>query len=189
MFNFSNQLENLKSSIVGLVLLLASAIIGLIWISIGIFSLAVKLLGDLWGPLALGGLFLLPIVIYLGVKALPQNKEKRRQSLIDEAFSKSTVGSISNLIDSLSGTSPILATVAAIVAGFMATRFPQYLPMFSQIVSALGEEFKMHKVRRAESKVRKARAEYERSASPTPPDVEPVVKRRRKKNDDPYADM
>ena len=189
MFNFSSQLENLKSSIIGLVLLLASAIIGLIWVSIGLYSLAVKLLGDLWGPLALGGIFLLPIVVYLIVKALPHNKEKRRQSLIDEAFSKSTVGSISNLIDNLSGVSPVLATVAAIVAGFMATRFPQYLPMFSQIVSSLGEEFKLHKVRRAESKVRKARAEYERAATPTPPDVEPVVKRRRKKNDDPYADM
>jgi hypothetical protein len=189
MFNFSSQLENLKSSIIGLVLLLASAIIGLIWVSIGIYSLAVKLLGDLWGPLALGGIFLLPIVIYLIIKALPHNKEKRRQSLIDEAFSRSTVGSISNLIDNLSGVSPVLATVAAIVAGFMATRFPQYLPMFSQIVSSLGEEFKLHKVRRAESKVRKARAEYERTANPTPPDVEPVVRRRRKKNDDPYADM
>ena len=106
MFNFSNQLESLKSSIIGLVLLLASAIIGLIWVSIGLYSLAVKLLGDLWGPLALGGIFLLPIVIYLIIKALPHNREKRRQSLIDEAFSKSTVGSISNLIDSLSATSP-----------------------------------------------------------------------------------
>ena len=189
MFNFSSQIENLKSSIISLVLLLASAIIGLIWVSIGLYSLAVKLLGELWGPLALGGLFLLPIIIYLIIKAMPHNKEKRRQSLIDEAFSKSTVGSISNLIDNLSGVSPVLATVAAIVAGFMATRFPQYLPMFSQIVSSLGEEFKLHKVRRAESKVRKARAEYECSANPSPPDVEPVVKRRRKKNDDPYADM
>ena len=189
MFNFSSQIENLKSSIISLVLLLASAIIGLIWVSIGLYSLAVKLLGELWGPLALGGLFLLPIIIYLIIKAMPHNKEKRRQSLIDEAFSKSTVGSISNLIDNLSGVSPVLATMAAIVAGFMATRFPQYLPMFSQIVSSLGEEFKLHKVRRAESKVRKARAEYERSANPSPPDVEPVVKRRRKKNDDPYADM
>jgi len=189
MFNFSNQLENLKSSLIGLVLLLASAIIGLIWVSIGLYSLAVKLLGELWGPLGLGAVFLLPIIIYIGVKALPHNKEKKRQLLIDEAFNRSTVGSISNLIDNLSGVSPVLATVAAIVAGFMATRFPQYLPMFSQIVSSLGEEFKLHKVRRAESKVRKARAEYEKSANPTPPDVEPVVKRRRKKNDDPYADM
>ena len=189
MFNFSNQLENLKSSLIGLILLLASAIIGLIWVSIGLYSLAVKLLGDLWGPLALGGIFLLPIIIYLVIKSLPHNKEKKRQSLIDEAFSRSTVGSISNLIDNLSGVSPVLATVAAIVAGFMATRFPQYLPMFSQIVSSLGEEFKLHKVRRAESKVRKAKAEYGRAANPTPPDVEPVVKRRRKKNDDPYADM
>lgn len=189
MFNFSHQIDNFKSSLIGLVLLLASAIIGLIWVSIGIYSLAVKLVGDLWGPLALGGIFLLPIVIYLVIKSLPHNKEKKRQSLIDEAFSRSTVGSISNLIDNLSGVSPILATVAAIVAGFMASRFPQYLPMFSQIVSSLGEEFQLHKVRRAESKVRKAKAEYERASTPNPPDVEPVVKRRRKKNDDPYADM
>jgi hypothetical protein len=189
MFNFSSQIENLKSALIGLALLLATAIIGLIWVSIGLYSLAVKLLGDLWGPLALGAIFLLPILIYFGVKALPHNRERRRQSLTDEAFAKSTVGSISNLIDSLSATSPVLATVAAIVAGFMATRFPQYLPMFSQIVSSLAEEFKLHKVRRAESKVRKARREYERNVNPTPPDVVPVVKRRRKKNDDPYADM
>jgi len=189
MFNFSHQIETFKSALIGLVLMLAAAIIGLIWISIAIYGLAVKLLGDLWGPLALGFAFLLPIIVYLIIKALPHNQQKKRQSLIDEAFAKSTVGSISNLIDNLSGVSPVLATVAAIVAGFMATRFPQYLPMFSQIVSSLGEEFKLHKVRRAEAKVRKARAEYERASAPPPPDVVPASKRRRKKTDDPYADM
>ncbi|MGA9658409.1 MAG: hypothetical protein WBQ60_04830 [Asticcacaulis sp.] len=187
MFNFSHQIDNFKSSLMGLVLILASAIIGLIWISIGLYSLAVILLGALWGPIVLGFVFLVPIGIFYLIKALPSSKAKQRQSAYDEAFAQSSVGSISRMIESLSGTSPVLATVAAIVAGFMATRFPQFLPMFSQIISAASEEFQLHKVKRAESKVRKAREEYQRSANPTPPDVEPVAKRGRRKNTDPYG--
>ena len=189
MFNFSHQFENFKSSLIGLVLILASAMLGLIWISIGIHKIAIQLLGELWGPLALGGIFLLPVIIYFGIRALPQNQKKRRQSMIDEAFANSSVGSISRIIDTLSPVSPVLATVAAIVAGFVATRFPQLLPTFSQIVQALGEELQLRKVNKAEAKVRKARAEYERTATPPPPDVVPVAKRRRKKDADPYAEM
>ena len=186
MFNFTHQLENFKASLIGLVLVLASAIIGLIWISIGLYTLAVVMLGSLWGPVALGGLFLLPIFIYAIVKSLPSSQQKRKQSAFDAAFANTSVGSISRIIESLSGISPILATVAAVVAGFMVTRFPQFLPMFSQIVTALAEELQLRNVRKAENKARKARDEYDNSMPPPPPDVEPVAKRRRKKAEELY---
>ncbi|MDI7773982.1 hypothetical protein [Asticcacaulis sp. EMRT-3] len=184
MFNFSSQIDAMKTFIIGITLILASTILGFIWISIGLFALVVHTIGPIWGPIALGGLFLLPILIYFGLRLLPQNRRKRKQSAIDEAFNNSTVGSISRLIDTLSATSPVLATVAAIAAGFVATRFPQFLPMFSQIVLAFGEELQLHKVRRTEKKARQAKADYERTVNnPSPPDVEPVNKRRRKTPD------
>ena len=108
-------------------------------------------------------------------------------SAMEEAFANSTVGSMSRMIDSLSTTSPILAAVAAVVAGFMATRFPQFLPLVAQVVVAVNEELQGRKVRKAEKKAKDAREEYERTVNnPVPPDVEPINKRRRRKEPEMY---
>jgi hypothetical protein len=48
--------------------------------------------------------------------------------------------SISRIIESLSGKSPFLAAAAAIIAGFLATRFPALLTIFAQIVQAYAED-------------------------------------------------
>lgn len=187
MFNFSNQIDALKSFIIGLTLILACTILGIIWISIGLYQIAAHTLGPIYGPLVLGVFFLLPIAAYLIHQTLPHNKKKRRQSAMEEAFANSTVGSISRLIDSLSATSPVLATVAAVLSGFIATRFPQFLPLLAQIVVAVNEEIQQRKVRKAEKTAQKARDDYERSANPPPPpDVEPVNKRRRRKQPEMY---
>ena len=187
MFNFSNQIDALKSFIIGLTLILACAILGIIWISIGLYQLVARTIGPMWGPIVLGGLFLLPILIYFINRALPANKEKRRKSAMEEAFANSTIGSMSRMIDSLSATSPLLAAVAAVISGFMATRFPQFLPLIAQIVVAVNEELQGRKARKAEKKAKDARADYERAVNtPTPPDVEPINKRRRRKPPEMY---
>ena len=180
---FSKEINSIKASLIGLVLILATAIIGLGWIGFGLYSLFVLYLGLIWGPIALGGLFLLPILIFFGVKALPHNSAKRRQQAYNEAFANSTVGAISRMVDSMSGHSPVAATVVAILGGFLASRFPQFLPMLAEVVGALGDELARRRERKAEKNEKAAREHTarERAAdAPPPPDIEPIVKRRKR---------
>ncbi len=71
----------------------------------------------------------------------------------------------------------------AAVAGFVATRFPQFMSMFAELVTALGDELSRRKTQKSEDRAR-ATAEMERRGAPQPPpDVEPVAKRRKAKAD------
>ncbi len=179
---FSKEINSIKSSLIGLVLILATAIMGLGWIGFGLYSLFVLYLGAVLGPIALGGLFLLPIIIFFVAKALPHNVQKRKQQAYNEAFANSTVGAISRMVDAMSGHSPVAATVVAVLGGFLASRFPQFLPMLAEVVGALGEELSRRRERKAEKmekSARETREAYERAAPP-PPDVEPIVKRRKR---------
>jgi len=179
---FSKEINSIKSSLIGLVLILATAIIGLGWIGFGLYSLFVLYLGTVLGPIALGGLFLLPIIIFFVVKALPHNAAKRKQQAYNEAFANSSVGAISRMVDSMSGHSPVAASIVAILGGLLASRFPQFLPVLAEIVAALSDELarrKEKKAEKAEKTERETRRTYERAAPP-PPDVEPIVKRRKR---------
>ncbi len=178
---FSHQLNSIKDSVVTLVLILATAIIGLGWIGFGLYSLFVHYLGLIWGPIALGGLFMLPLIGFLLSKLMPHNTKKRKQQAYNEAFANSSVGAISRMVDAMAGVSPIAASVIAIVGGFLASRFPQFLPMLAEIVVSVGDELGRRKVQRAERAERTARDDYERAANaPPPPDVEPINKRRKR---------
>lgn len=178
---FSHQINSIKDSVITLVLILATAIIGLGWIGYGLFTLFVHYLGAIWGPIVLGGLFLLPLIIFLLAKLMPHNTKKRKQQAYNEAFANSSVGAISRMVDAMAGVSPIAASVVAIVGGFLASRFPQFLPMLAEIVVSVGDELARRKLDRAEKTERSARADYERAANaPPPPDVEPIVKRRKR---------
>lgn len=187
MFNFSHQIDSLKATIIGLTLILATAIIGLIWLSIGLYAFAVDLVGHLWGPIVLGALCFLPLLIYIAVRLLnPKDKRSKQQRMYDAAFANTSVGSISRMIETMSAHSPFVAAIVAVVGGFVASRFPQFLQIFSELVTAYGDELARHKVRKAEDNVRKAREEEHRGSTPPPPDVEPVSKRRGKAKADVY---
>lgn len=187
MFNVTHRIESLKSSLIGIVLVLACAILGLIWISIGIYSFLVSKLGLTWGPIVLGGLLFLPLAGY-GIAKLVTNTDKRsrQQKMFDAAFANSSVGSISRMIETMSAHSPFAAALVAVVGGFLASRFPQFLSMFAELVGALGEELSRRKVQKAEDKLRKAEEEERRGATPPPPDVEAPVKRRGRAKADTY---
>jgi hypothetical protein len=188
MFNFSHQIDSIKSSLIGFVLVLATAIMGLVWISIGIYAFAVKFFGPEWGPVALGVLSLVPLAIYIGVKAMKkQDKRSKQQRAYDAAFAASPVGSLSQMIETMSQHSPLLAAVVAVLGGFLASRFPQFLSMFAELVNAYSQELTRHKARKAEERTRRAYDDERRGgANPPPPDVEPVSRRRGKKQ---TADM
>lgn len=181
MFNFSHRIAEIKASVIWLVLILASTILGLIWVSVGLYSFLSKLWGPLWGPLALGGAFLLPIAIWGVIKALQPRGKSKQQLAYEAAFANSSVGAISRMIESLSGHSPFLATAVAVIGGFLATRFPQFLAVFSELVTAYGDELARRGKRRANEKAQAAADMETRGQPQPPPDVEPIVKRRGKK--------
>lgn len=187
MFNFGHKFDEIKSSVIGFVLMLACAIIGLIWISISLNMVLISYLGPQWGPAVLGLLFLLPVVIYGVVRLLaPKDKRTRQQKMFDAAFANTSVGSISRMIEAMSPHSPLLAAAVATVGGFVATRFPQFLSMFAELISALGDELSRHKARKADDATRRAAAYEDSGVAPPPPDVEPAPRRRGKAKVDSY---
>lgn len=181
MFNITQHIEALKQSMIGYILMLAAAIIGLIWISVGVYSWATQLLGPTWGPIAIGGVFILPVLIYVVVKALmPHDKRSKQQRMFDEAFASSPIGALSKMIETMSPHSPFLAAITAVAGGFVATRFPQFLQIMAELVGALGEELTRWNSRKAEKETKKATDYERRGTPPPPPDVEPVARRRKK---------
>lgn len=160
MFNFSRQLKELRSSIIGLVLLVATAIIGLIWLSIGLYSALSAWIGPIWAPLALGVLCFVPLGIFAIIRifaAREEDEERAVQAAYNSAYADSSVASISRIVESLSGRSPFLATAAAIIAGILATRFPALLSIFTQIVQAYADDAQ----RRANEKAAREAAEQD----------------------------
>lgn len=185
MFDLHNRIDSIRASVIGLVLMIACTILGFIWISVGLYAFLTLKLGPVWGPVALGAALFVPILVWSLAQALmPKDKRSKAQKAYDAAFAASSVGSISRMIESMSSHSPFLATAVAVAGGFLATRFPQFLAMFTELVTAWGDELVRHKARKAQAEDERA-AEYERRGAPQPPpDVEP--RRRGKKAADIY---
>jgi len=139
MFNFSDHLQELRSTLVGLVLILAATIIGFVWLSVGIYFWLSSMLGNIWGPLVLGLIYFIPIIAFALSKAFAKPEttkaqQPREQDLNLQAFSKT--------FENLSNRSPIVVIAAAAVAGFLATRFPSLLTLFNQLMAASSEAVK-----------------------------------------------
>lgn len=144
MFNLSEQLSDLRDSLITLALVVAAAVIGLGWASIGLFNALKLWLGPVWGPVALGAGMIVPLIIYVIVKHLTKQEKRRQQAFMNQraqaAYAQSSVVHISRIIDALKGQSPIIASVAAVVAGILATRFPSLLSIISEAITAWAED-------------------------------------------------
>lgn len=141
MFNFNDHLQELRSTIIGLVLLSAATIIGFVWVSIGIYHWLSTCLGSVWGPIVLGLIYFVPIVIFAFIKAFirpPVPVAPPQHEYADMA-----AFNVTKVFESLSGRSPFLVASAAIIAGFLATRFPALLSVFMQILAVYAEDVKM----------------------------------------------
>jgi hypothetical protein len=141
MFNFNDHLQELRANIVSLVLLLSATIIGFVWISIGIYHWLSACLGAVWGPIVLGLIYFIPIIIFAFIKAFARTPVSQNQNRSDQE--DATMINISKVFESLSGRSPLLATSAVVIAGVLATRFPSLLSVFTQILAAYAEDVKM----------------------------------------------
>lgn len=141
MFNFNDRLQELRSTIMGIVLLSAATIIGFVWISIGVYHWLSLCLGSVWGPIVLGLIYFLPIVIFAFIKAFvrqPAPVAPPRNEPADLAALNAT-----KVFENLSGRSPFVVASAAILAGFLAARFPALLSVFMQILAVYAEDVKM----------------------------------------------
>jgi hypothetical protein len=146
MFNFSEALSELRDSMISVVLLVAAAIIGLAWMSIGLFNALSLWLGPIWGPIMLGAAMTLPLLVYVIFRLSRAKSQKQNLSFLKQqthsAYEQSSVLHISRIIEGLSTTSPLMATLGAIGAGFLATRFPALLQVVSEVITAWADDVK-----------------------------------------------
>ncbi|HOY24182.1 MAG TPA: hypothetical protein PK002_13600, partial [Cellvibrio sp.] len=85
MFNFNDHLQELRANIVSLVLLLSATVIGFVWISIGIYHWLSACLGAVWGPIVLGLIYFIPIIIFAFIKAFARTPVSQNQNRSDQA--------------------------------------------------------------------------------------------------------
>ncbi len=157
MFNFNDHLQELRANILSLVLLISVTLIGFVWISIGIYHWLSAWLGMVWGPIVLGLIYFIPIIIVAFIKAFVNPVPPQNPRLSEHA--DLTLLNMSKVFESLSGRSPFVVASAAIVAGFLATRFPALLTAFSQIVTAYAEDLKTRAARESQSQTSGQHAE------------------------------
>ncbi len=144
MLNLSDHLQELRASIIGLVMLLATTIIGVVWISVGAYHGLVSYLGDTWAPVILGLVCCVPIIVFAFVKAFSRNASPARQDVVSRDVVPATIAKV---MESFSGHSPFLVTSIAIIAGVLAARFPSMLTIFMQVLSAYAEEIKARELK------------------------------------------
>jgi len=153
MFNIDNHLKELRSSIVGIGLVIVTAALGLIWISIGLYAFLSARLGPVWGPILLGVFFLLPLLgaavarLFTAKPALVQPQMMTGQT--DDA-----ILGIAKLTESLAGQSPFVATSVAVIAGVIAARFPSLLTLFVQLANAWVADMKLRAAQAAEQNIK-----------------------------------
>ncbi len=162
MFNVNDHMQKLRANIVSLVLLLSATIIGFVWISIGIYHWLSACLGAVWGPIVLGLMYFIPIIIFAFIKAFARTPVPQNQNRSDQV--DATVLNMSKVFESLSGRSPFLVASAAIIAGFLATRFPALLTVFTQILAAYAEDLK---TRAAKESYKQEFAHADQQTTPT----------------------
>jgi hypothetical protein len=140
MFTIGDHVQALRSVIMGVVLLLATTIIGLVWLSVGLYNCLSSCLGSTWGPIILSFIFFVPLFIVTLVKALTSGAQEAPQRARVNSYADTAAVDIAKIIGSLSGQSPLVVTSAAMIAGFLASRFPALLVVFVQIVAAYAED-------------------------------------------------
>ena len=142
MFNIKENLQELRSSIIGVVLLLATIIMALVWIGVGVYICLTGFVGAAWAAILIGVMFMLPVIIVALIKLFNPKELSAQQQAGYHSHADDAVLHVSKVIESLSGQSTLMVTLVAVIAGFLAARFPSMLSVFTQIVSAYADDVK-----------------------------------------------
>jgi len=130
-------LDSVKSAAMRLILVGGTSLIGLVWFSIGCYGYLSRFIGPDLAGLILGALFLIPMGVALISGLSNQSQTPRMQGLSGQAQGPDH---LMNIIESLKGRSPLLIASISIVTGLIATRFPQFLAVFSQALKLMIDE-------------------------------------------------
>lgn len=145
MFNINNQLRELRASLMGIGFVLVMAIIGMVWISVGVCAWLSSRLGVVWGPIVLGLVFFLPIIVFALVRTFGGGQPVQPS----HPYADDPAVAIARLAESMPGASPFWVAVIAIVGGVLAARFPGLLGLILQLLTAYSEDMKSRAAARA----------------------------------------
>jgi fructose-specific phosphotransferase system IIC component len=129
------QIRDAQIAGAGFLLILASAVLGMVWLSIALARmLGAAELDPALAALCIAALCLAPLGVFYLVRALRSTSEpaERHQALAaqPEGFAE-----ISRFAEDMAGKSPLTAVAVAMLAGLLAARFPSALSLLAQIVT------------------------------------------------------
>ena len=139
MFDLDHRLKDLRASIVGSVFVGATAVMGMVWISLGLYSYLSRELGPVWGPLVLGLICFVPLIWFALAKTfarpapIPPTQGPLEANLVARLLEH-------KMVENAGGTSPLIIALVAVAAGFIASRFPGALATLSQVLAAYSQE-------------------------------------------------
>ncbi len=137
MFNIKDQIQALRSTIISLTLLIAITVLGVIWISFGMYFCLANFLEPAWAAVVCGLICFIPIIVFSLVKTFGSTQRQPAASTAEPEFA-----SMATIVDSLAGHSPFLVAAVGLVAGFLVNRFPSVLRVFLEFLSAYSDDVK-----------------------------------------------
>ena len=127
------QLRHVQVAGAGIVLILALAVLGFVWISIWAIGILALWLGPDWAPLIVGVLCLLPLIVFAIRKRAKAQQEQERALAHQPHHSDLT--QIAQITQGLIEKSPLTALAIVGLAGVLAARFPSALTLLLQILN------------------------------------------------------
>jgi len=121
----------------GLVLILASAVIGVVWLSVAIAGMLAAWLNPPLAALATAGLFFLPPIIFSIALALRGRRARQAQEQSQQALAASPdlLVELTRIAQDMAARAPLAAVAVALLGGLLAARFPAALPLLVQALA------------------------------------------------------
>lgn len=115
---------------VGIFLVLAAAVVGLVWLSVGLERLFADNGESVSAPMLVSGIFILPLII--GLLLMVSRGKTQSIAPVAMPLEAGAMSQLSRAVRDLSQRSPLAAVALAALAGFLASRFPAALTLLAQ---------------------------------------------------------
>lgn len=132
MLNFTSQIREAQITGAGIFLILASGVLGLVWISVWAVEAIENANSRLESPLIVGAIAIAPLAVLLANSALKKQTKLDAQAALPGTSDE--LAKISRVAESLVVQSPLIALALAALAGILAVRFPSALTLLLQII-------------------------------------------------------
>jgi hypothetical protein len=120
-------------------LILATAVAGLVWLSIALARALEAVIGPITAAAATGLLFLIPALAFWGLAAIRRRidseREEETQSYPLLQAGPDVLSQLTRLTQDMTATAPIAAVAIALLGGLLAARFPAALPLLIQALA------------------------------------------------------